>query len=433
MKRTAVYIATTEGPSEIQRITPEDPDVRSVVCHDGKAIALPISADYDSFVRRPTGVIEACFGHGPCRVDVGEPIASGLSWQLGLFIAHALFDEGRLVRADDRNPQIVWATGEVTRDLAVAAVDDLDRKIRRAAGCLREHLDGGSKVVIAVPAANLAETEKALAGVFGDRRDRLHVVFAETVCDVLAALGLKQPKRVRQWLARTPAVIRGRRKLPRPPAYAISLVLLAVTAAVAWQRLRPETVPHVAQARALPVIPASLRTEAAPSLAAAAVAVRAPADAPCAAVDLDRVAPLVTSFAAGDGAPAAGLRAAGLCDFHYRLTNRSDGPALLWVMAARAGAGGEKFRLRSFHAEQPVAARQSIDLDARPPRGLAAPLHQSFLVLSLPAGSAAGVGGMRALWRRALRAQSAGELDRIAAEARTNGAGVLLLAGDFTP
>ena len=63
MKRTAVYIATTEGPSEIQRITPEDSDVRSVICHDGKAIALPVSADYDSFVRRPTGVIEACFGH----------------------------------------------------------------------------------------------------------------------------------------------------------------------------------------------------------------------------------------------------------------------------------------------------------------------------------------------------------------------------------
>ncbi|HJP53297.1 MAG TPA: hypothetical protein QF556_01070, partial [Rhodospirillales bacterium] len=91
MNAVRVYIATTQGPSEVQRIAEEDPKVRSVVCLDGTSEALPISAAYDAFVRKPTGVIEKNFGHSVYRLDVSERISDGKSWQLGFFAAHALF------------------------------------------------------------------------------------------------------------------------------------------------------------------------------------------------------------------------------------------------------------------------------------------------------------------------------------------------------
>ncbi len=74
MSKTAVFIATTEGPTRLQRLTAEAPDVRSVICLGGRAMVLPISPDYDTFVRRPTGVIEACYGHNAYRMDISDPI-----------------------------------------------------------------------------------------------------------------------------------------------------------------------------------------------------------------------------------------------------------------------------------------------------------------------------------------------------------------------
>lgn len=433
MKRTAIYIATTEGPSEIQRITPEDSDVRSVVCHDGKAIELPISADYDSFVRRPTGVIEACFGHSAYRVDMSNPIASGLSWQLGLFIAHALFEEGRLVRSDDNIPRIVWATGEVTRDLTVETVEDVDRKIRQSAGRIRACFEAGARVVMVFPAGNIIEATQALEDIFGADRDRLHIVAAHTVCDVLEVLGLKRRRRIRQWLARTPAMIGGHRKMPRHLAYTASCVLLAITVLAGWQKLGLEADLGVAKAQAVRLLPASLRTDPMRSLAAISVAIQAPADAPCAAVHLDRIAPLITRRAVTEGASVAGLRAAGLCDFYYRLTNGSDRAATLWVMALRENANGAGFRLRALHSAKSLAPKAAIDLDARPPSRLLAPLRQDLVVLSVQAGVVADFADLGGIWQRAQNAASAQDFHRILAEARGHDAAVLHLTNEFRP
>ncbi len=97
-----VYIGTTEGPSEIQRVTLEDAKVRSVICLGGKTIALPIARSYDSFVREPTGVIEKYFGHPAYRIDVSTPIEVGNSWQLD-WIARRGIDPAqcRVVALDD--------------------------------------------------------------------------------------------------------------------------------------------------------------------------------------------------------------------------------------------------------------------------------------------------------------------------------------------
>jgi hypothetical protein len=433
MKPTSVHIATTEGPSEIQRITPEDCDVRSVICHDGKALALPISPEYDSFVRRPTGVIEACFGHSAYRVDVAHPIASGLSWQLGLFIAHALAEEGRLVRADDKIPQIVWATGEVTRDLAVDTVDDVDLKIRQSETWLRAHLERGSRVVLAVPVGNLIEANKALEDVFGDDLEKLHIVPARTVCEVLTALGLKHRRRTRQWLARTPSVIGDRRKMPRHLVYALSFTLCAVTLATGWYKLGPQATLNVAEAHGVRVLPAKLRTDPPVSLAAVSVVTGAPVGEPCAAVHFDKVAAVVTTRDEMARLPAAKLPLAGLCDFRYRLTNTASHPVTLWVMAQRNNEGSGVFRSRPYHAERGLAVGDTLILDARPPTTLSTPLGQSFIVLAAPKTPASDVAGIRAVWRSALATAPGNDLKPILDKARAHGAVLHTLTTNFTP
>jgi hypothetical protein len=150
--RLRVIVATTDGPSTVRRITVEDPELRSVVCLAGTATALPISAEYDAFVRRPTGVVERDTGHRVFRVDVDRPIDEGRSWQLGLYIAHRLKAAGRLAEDDAPADGIVWATGTVDSDLKVGPVERVADKARRSASVRTAGLP-----VLAVAAADHAE------------------------------------------------------------------------------------------------------------------------------------------------------------------------------------------------------------------------------------------------------------------------------------
>ena len=132
MTSVRVYIATTEGPSEVQRIAEEDIEVRSVVCLNGTSEALPISAAYDAFVRKPTGVIEKEFGHSVFRLDVSKRISDGKSWQLGFFAAHALYSAGFLAENRDDMEQAIWVTGEVDHHLNVGPVDHVAEKLKNS-------------------------------------------------------------------------------------------------------------------------------------------------------------------------------------------------------------------------------------------------------------------------------------------------------------
>jgi hypothetical protein len=129
-----IYIATTEGPVEVQRITREDPNVRSVVCLDGTAKALPISRAYDNFIKEPTGVIQRSYSHSAFRMDVDKPVTDGNSWQLAAFIAHALLHENQLAGPEDKVLNAIWLTGEVDRDLNVRPVDHIKEKLLASRG-----------------------------------------------------------------------------------------------------------------------------------------------------------------------------------------------------------------------------------------------------------------------------------------------------------
>ena len=138
MTPTRVLIATTQGPVEVQRITEEDPEVNSVVCLGGKAVALPISSAYDSFVRDPTGVIQKYFGHSAYRVDVAAAVDDGFSWQLGVFAAHAFAQDGNLVSGGSEPGRTIFTTGEVDRDLNILPVDHVPEKLKKLAQALSE-------------------------------------------------------------------------------------------------------------------------------------------------------------------------------------------------------------------------------------------------------------------------------------------------------
>lgn len=130
--KTRIYIATTNGPVEIQRITREDAQVRSVICLNGTAKALPIARAYDAFVKEPTGVVQRSFDHPSYRLDVNQLISNGNSWQLGVFCAHAFHHENQLAGPDDTIETALWLTGEVDRDLNIRPVEHIQDKLQQS-------------------------------------------------------------------------------------------------------------------------------------------------------------------------------------------------------------------------------------------------------------------------------------------------------------
>ncbi len=166
-----IYIATTQGPSEIQRVTEEDPTVQSVVCLNGTAEALSISAAYDSFVRKPTGVIEKEFGCPTFRLDVSHNISSGRSWQLGFFAAHALYSANFLGEHHDEMKHAIWITGEVDNQLNVRRVDHVVEKLKASEQFFEKMKVALIPVTVIIPRVNFEElSEPTLKGVLDGNR-----------------------------------------------------------------------------------------------------------------------------------------------------------------------------------------------------------------------------------------------------------------------
>src|SRR5215469_10541440 len=131
MRRIAIFIATTAGPVRVERITRERAP-QSMVCLKRSSTVLPISVGYDAFVRPGSGVVERTFGpfeDGAFRLDLSGPIESGESWQLGVFVAHALVACGGTLVCEEDAEAIVWLTGTVDCDLAVGSVGHVSEKI----------------------------------------------------------------------------------------------------------------------------------------------------------------------------------------------------------------------------------------------------------------------------------------------------------------
>ena len=149
--RVHVFIATTEGPVAVQKITAEDPDVPSVVCLDGTTEILPISRDYTRFVDRGTGLVARLTGHGAYRLDLDRPVDGGRSWQLPVLLAHLLDAEHRLAGPEEPAGLTLLATGEVDREQRVRSVGGLERKLSAARALIERHVENGPPLVVLVP------------------------------------------------------------------------------------------------------------------------------------------------------------------------------------------------------------------------------------------------------------------------------------------
>lgn len=149
-----VYIATTEGPALIQRVAAEESDIPPVVCLNGTTETLPISDAYGRFVRRGSGIVAKLTGHDSYRIDLDRGIDGGSSWQLGVLLAHLLMVQGRLAGPRDPADTVIFATGEVDRDLLIRPVGHIDRKVAACRAAVDVEAAGGARCLFLVPAGD---------------------------------------------------------------------------------------------------------------------------------------------------------------------------------------------------------------------------------------------------------------------------------------
>lgn len=420
MSKTAVFIATTEGPTRLQRLTAEAPDVRSVICLGGRAMALPISPEYDAFVRRPTGVIEACYGHSAYRMDISDPIASGLSWQLGAFVGHALANERRLATNNETYQRIVWASGEVNCDLSVQSVSDIKQKLQRSRDLFDDLIADGTEIVIAVPAANRAEAEEEISRLTLSTPSKLKFIATDHANEILKILRLKRPRKRPQLPMSLPKKAIGK-KLRRVSTISASIAILAAIAV----NVEPTT---------NTVIAANKNTKAASHpFSAVALETHAPAGGKCAEVLFDIVAPQITEKRIDERQAGKSVNLHRLCSLQYKIKNASNERQKIWVLAARESLSGASFRTRRIATAKSVSAKQTISLDARPPRRLSYDLKQKHLVFAVAESNPSRRGQAAAMFEKAAAAPDKPSLAAILKQARRDGIAVLKIARHFHP
>jgi len=348
LSKIRVYIPTTDGPVAVERIARE-PAAQSVVCVKRTTRVLPISAAYDAFVRAPSGVIERELGpfeSGAFRLDVSGRIGDGESWQLGVYLAHALAVEGRLAGPDDACTQAVWATGAVDGDLRISAVGHVPEKIHLSQELNKALSDEGIALTAFVPGDNLDAATATSAD--------FEIQAAQTTREILATLGPAQPAAAApsSEVATTAAPAQTDVAVPAQSGTVVLWVLLGLAAFVGAAYFLyqdgKKSVPVVAvektpvqpaqaepgPVKPAPVEPAPIKQKAAPkpeptpTVKAAPKAViappgfgvaelRAPQGVTCAAIQFDEAKPEIVPLSRGADARFPDSRVAGLCGLEF--------------------------------------------------------------------------------------------------------------------
>ena len=160
MKYYTVVIPTTKRVVGISDIIIEDPLVSSVICENNSLEALPISSQYDSFVKSPTGIIEKITGNSSYRIDITTKIEQGKSWQLAIAIAHILENKKLLSFSNEKNliannnTSVIWASGTINANLDVKGINYLDQKIKKSLPFFRQCMQKNIIVKIVISHEN---------------------------------------------------------------------------------------------------------------------------------------------------------------------------------------------------------------------------------------------------------------------------------------
>lgn len=295
MTKIAIFVATTGGPAQVERLTPEFAP-HSMVCLRRGSDILPISDDYDDFVKRGSGVIEREFGPfdtASFRMDVSTGIGAGKSWQLGVFAAHAVAasDSATLADSEEAPDVVVWLTGEVDYDLGVGEVGHVAEKIEASWHLFEKWQKAGVAVLALVPAGQNFEHLDNAALPPG-----IEVVAVSNAAEILARLNLGEAK------APSDAARPVRPKRRKKTGQFAALLAVVVLLALAGWAMGPDRLAGIMQNFKSPpvqktALPGTVKQDlpAPPKLAAKPLPAlhvfeqRPPEDASCAKVHFGRV------------------------------------------------------------------------------------------------------------------------------------------------
>ena len=164
MTKTAVYIATTNGPVQIELVSQENIP-RSQVVLSGDFVPLPdITEEYQHFV---TGKGPVARAFGPFEppmfsMELSARIESGRSWHLAAFVAHGLASEDRLAGRDDIPNSVIWATGVMANDFSVTA-EHVATKLDQSKHLFEDAKTAGNDLHILVPIGSLDNVNQEAA------------------------------------------------------------------------------------------------------------------------------------------------------------------------------------------------------------------------------------------------------------------------------
>lgn len=134
MNQVAVFIGTTGGPVQIERLIGETAPLSEVFIGRGIEPLTPFSEAYDNFLR-PGRPVHKAFGPFPSqtfRLDVAHAITSGNSWELAVFTAHGLAKENRLTKSLEAADEVIWLTGRINADFDILPVKHVQEKLHQA-------------------------------------------------------------------------------------------------------------------------------------------------------------------------------------------------------------------------------------------------------------------------------------------------------------
>ena len=172
MTKTEVFIATTEGPSRVLSIRKEGIGTWSAMCVSGSSATLPVSSAYEEFISIRSGFVAKKTGHESYLTDLSAPITTGLSFGLGMLIAHALNEKGALSHSGEASDKAIWASGELRRlsggnahelPIEVTSVRAVLRKLEASEALFASFAEQGIPVEIHIPQVDLeADVESAI-------------------------------------------------------------------------------------------------------------------------------------------------------------------------------------------------------------------------------------------------------------------------------
>lgn len=178
--KSAVYIATHQGPVRIMRIT-EAPELKlSVALISLLSKKASISDEYHDFVCLDTGVIAHHTLVDRYEVQLEKNIESSRGWQLGIYIGHQLFHQQNLAIDDTDGKDgdctsLILATGEVDRNSNVRPVKQIGDKLRSAEHLIQHAQNSHLPVMFYFPQQDLSTSETELIREFRERYWNLHI------------------------------------------------------------------------------------------------------------------------------------------------------------------------------------------------------------------------------------------------------------------